>query len=41
VKRAGRSGMAMSLGGDTPAYRIVRFAAPALPKHPQKWPKSS
>jgi hypothetical protein len=33
AKRAGRSGMAVSLGGDTPTYRIVRFAASALPNH--------
>jgi hypothetical protein len=25
--------MAVSLGGDTPTYRIVRFAASALPNH--------
>ncbi|MBO1912086.1 hypothetical protein J4G37_45740, partial [Microvirga sp. 3-52] len=40
--RAGRCGMAVSLGGDTPAYRIVRFAASnALSMQPVKWPKSS
>jgi hypothetical protein len=34
--------MAVSLGGDTPAYRIVRFAASnALIMQPVKWPKSS
>ncbi|MBO1909089.1 hypothetical protein J4G37_30020, partial [Microvirga sp. 3-52] len=42
AKRAGRCGMAVSLGGDTPAYRIVRFAASnALSMQPVKWPKSS
>jgi hypothetical protein len=42
AKRVGRCGMAVSLGGDTPAYRIVRFAASdALIIGPVRWPKSS
>jgi hypothetical protein len=41
AKRPGRSGIAVSLGGGTPAYSIVRFAAPALPQQPSEMAESS